>query len=198
MNNSTTMKNRIHFLKICVAFLLFNSFSLPSHLRAQPLKTAYANETFILSSLPETKQIEADLRAYEKQLQNRLKAKMDDFQAKSQDFQQNYQKLADIERADKQEELATMQESAIKFQRDAESSIQEKQQKLLLPVLKKIQRAIDAIGAKNNYSYIFKAEALLYAKAADDISFRVLERLGVDTSKLSQPPKTSPASAPKK
>ncbi len=192
------MKKKISIIGLSTVLLLFGLVLLASHVKQppQPLKTAYANETFILSSLPEARQIEADLRAYEKQLQSRLKVKMDEFQVKSQDFQQNYQRMTDLERADKQEELASMQESVIKFQRDAEASIQEKQQKLLLPVIEKIQKVIHEIGAAGVYSYIFKAEGLLYAKNSKDISLTILKRLGVDTSKLNLPGATGPNTRP--
>ena len=149
-------------------------------------KFGYANEALILSSLPETKQINADLRAYERQLKNRMEAKMQEIQSKGQDYEKNYSTMTDLERADKQAELNSMQESLIKFQQDAETSIQEKQEKLLQPVLKKVQSVIDKIAENGNFTYILKADALLYAQDSEDISFLVLEKLGVNTEELKQ------------
>ena len=187
------MKN---LFRLPLTLCLLGTFVLASH--AQVIKTAYANEAFIISQLPETKQAEANVRAFQNQLETHLKAKMDEFQNKSQDFQQNYERMSDLERADKQEELATLQESVVKFQRNAETSIQEKQQKELLPVIEKIQKAIDEIAAAGNYTYIFKADALLYAKDSQDISLTVLKRLGVDTSKIKAPSASPSASPPTK
>ena len=172
-------------LLFCAAFLIASRVQTP-----QTIKTAYANEAFIMSVLPETKQVESNLRAYEQQLKNRLESKMSEFQSKNLEFQKNYEKMSDLERADMQEELATIQESFIKFQKDAETSIQEKQQKLLLPVLEKIQKAIDEIAAAGGYTYIFKADALLYAQNSEDISLSILKRLGIDTSKIKPPYET--------
>lgn len=174
---------------LCTVFLSNVRVSAQS---TEKIKTAYIHEAFILSALPETQQIEADLRSYEKQLEKRLKAKMEEFQTKGRDFQENYENMSDLERADIQEELATMQESVIKFQQDAETSIQEKQKKLLLPVVEKIQKIIDEIASAGNYTYIFKADALLYAKDSEDISMVVLKRLGVDTSNLKSPSMDAP------
>ena len=184
MNSSKSLFGVSALLLVCASFLIASRIQSPEpHI----IKTAYANEAFIMSVLPETKQVESNLRAYEKQLKTRLESKMNEFQTKSQGFQQNYDQMSDLEKADTQEELSSLQESLIKFQRDAETSIQEKQEKLLLPVLEKIQNAIDEIAAAGSYTYIFKADALLYAKNNEDISLTILKRLGIDTSKITPP-----------
>ena len=175
---------RIHIVLLLSSIVLFSSLKAQS---SETFKTAYADEAFILSQLPETKQVEADLRAYKKQLENHLKSKTDEYQSKGEEFQKTFERMTDIERADKQEELANIQESILKFQHNAENDMQERQQKKLLPILEKLQRAIDEVAAAGNYTYIFKADALLYAKNAKDISLTILNRLGVDTSNVKLP-----------
>ena len=56
---------------------------------AQELKIGYTNAEYLLGLLHEAKQIEADLRAYETQLQNQLKAKYQEIQTKIGDYQAN-------------------------------------------------------------------------------------------------------------
>ena len=175
---------RVRIVLLLCSILLFSSLKAQS---SESFKTAYADEAFILSQLPETKQVESDLRAYKKQLENHLKSKTDEYQSKGEEFQKTFERMTDIERADKQEELANIQESILKFQHNAETDMQERQQKKLLPILEKVQRAIDEIAAAGNYTYIFKADALLYAKNAKDISLTILNRLGVDTSNIKLP-----------
>ena len=46
------------------------------------LKIGYTNAEYILSNMPEAKQIEADLKDYEQQLSTQLESKSKDFQAK--------------------------------------------------------------------------------------------------------------------
>ena len=188
-----------NLISICLVLLLCSVFLLASRTQApQQIKTAYADEAFILSQLPETKQVEADLKAYKKQLENHLKSKTDEYQRKGEEFQRSYERMTDIERADKQEELANIQESILKFQHNAETDMQERQQKKLLPILDKVQRVIDEIAAAGNYNYIFKADALLYAKNSEDVSLAILKRLGVDTSKIKLPTNNSTTSSPTK
>ena len=146
---------------------------------AQGGKYAFASEGYILSALPETKQVEAQLDSYKKQLDTRLETKVKEYQEKGADFERNYANMTDLERADKQEELQVIQDSILKFERDAQTSLQEKQQELLEPVIDKVQNAIDAIATEKGYDYVVRAEALLFAKPAFDISDLVIKKLGV-------------------
>lgn len=146
---------------------------------AQEVKVGYTNVDYVLSQMPEAKQIEADLKAYETQLQNRLQAKIQEFQTKGQAFQSGYQTMSDVERADKQEELQNLQASIEKFQREAQVSLQDKEVQLLQPAYDKIQKAIDDVAAENGYTHVFRAEALLFAKETDEISVLVLKKMGV-------------------
>lgn len=146
---------------------------------AQELKIGYTNVEYVLSQMPEAKQIEADLKAYETQLQNRLQAKFQEFQTKGQAFQSEYQRLSDVERADKQEELQNLQASIEKFQRDAQTSMQDKELQLLQPAYDKIQKAIDDVAAENGYTHVFRSEALLFARESDEISNMVLQKMGI-------------------
>ncbi|MFZ9046649.1 MAG: OmpH family outer membrane protein, partial [Cyclobacteriaceae bacterium] len=66
------------------------------------LKVGYTNAEYLLGLLPEAKQIEADLTAYEKQLQNQLQAKYADLQQKIADYQANEASYNDLIKTDKQ------------------------------------------------------------------------------------------------
>lgn len=171
------MKHSIQ--KIGFGVGIYMSMLLGSAYGQAPQRFVYVNVEYILAAMPEAKQVDSDLQAYEKQLKTRLEAKIKEFQTKGSDLEQNYTKLTDLERADKQEELQTMQESIIKFQQEAELAMQKKQQDLLKPLYQKIQASIDKIGKAQGYGYIFKAEALLYARPSDDISAAVLKDLGI-------------------
>ena len=151
---------------------------------------AFASDGFILSQLPEAKQVDANIRAYEKQLKTRMDAKIEEFQRKNKDYQSNYESMSDVELADAQEELGSLQQRLIEFEKEATQSVQKRQQDQLRPVIEKVQNAIDKVAKTKGYDYIIKADALLYAKPEKDISMDVLKSLGVDTSKIKAPSKT--------
>ena len=151
----------------------------------QDIKIGYTNAEYLLGLLPEAKQIEADLRAYETQLQNQLKAKYQDLQTKIGDYQANEASYNELIKADKQRELTSLQESLQQFQTDAEQSLVTKRNQLLQPAVEKIGTAIQAVAEENSYSMVLSAgspgfDVLLYASEKHDVSELVLEKLGID------------------
>jgi outer membrane protein len=165
-------------------FISILAITMIAQVNAQNLKIGYTNAEYILSLLPEAKQIEAELRAYETQLQNQLQAKYKELQAKIADYQANETKFNDLIKADKQTEISNMQQSLQDFSSQAENSLMNKRNQLLQPAVEKIGTAIESVAKENGYAYIFSAgspgfDVLLYAREEDDISNLVLKKLGV-------------------
>lgn len=155
------------------------------HVSAQEdLKIGYTNADYVLSLMPEAKQIDAELKAYEKQLQNQIQAKYNNLQEKMTDYQTNAASWDELIRADKEEEIQGLQQSIQKFSQDAEASMSKKRNQLLQPVYEKIGNAIEEVAVENNYSHVFSAgtpgfDVLLYAREQDDVSDLILKKLGI-------------------
>ena len=170
-------------MKIKLVMSLMTILGLFS-VQAQDLKIGYASAEYILSLLPEAKQIEADLKAYEGQLQNQMQAKYQEMQNKLAEYQQNESSYNDVIKADKQNELQQMQASLQEFQVNAEQSMNKKRNDLLSPAVEKIGTAIQAVAEENNFSFIFSIGApgldvLLYGKEEHNVDNLVLAKLGV-------------------
>ncbi len=168
---------KIHFLLIGI-FFSFSTY-------AQNVKIGYTNVEYILSFLPETKQVQSEVQAYGTQLQNQLQSKITDFQSKADVFQKTAATMTDLIRADKQEELQNLQASIQKFQTEAQTSIAQKEQDLFKPLFEKISNAINVVSERENFTNVFSAgvpgvDVLLYARPTDDISNLVLKELGID------------------
>ena len=151
------------------------------------LKIGYTNAEYILSNMPEAKQIEAELKDYEKQLSTQLQSKSTDFDTKVQEYQRSAENMIPEVRADKERELQSLQQSIQKFQQDAQTSLQRKQGELLQPAFDKIQTAIDEVAKANGYTHIFNSgqpevglNILLYGREEDNISDLVLKQLGIE------------------
>lgn len=149
------------------------------------LKIGYTNADYILSLMPEAKQIESDLTAYETQLQNQLKSKYEEFQAKATDYQQNGATMIDAVRADKEQELQNMQQEIQSFEQQAQQSLANKRNQLVGPAYEKIGTAIEQVAEENGYTHIFSSgspgfSVLLYAREEDNVSDLVLKKLGID------------------
>jgi outer membrane protein len=182
------MKNRWIFV---LAFLVA---AVSAEAQDSGIKIGYTNAEFILSNLPEAKEIESELKVHEQQLTAQLEAKSKDFQAKVADFQQNAQNMIPEVRADKERELQTLQGSIQKFQQDAQASLQRKSAELVQPAFDKIQVAIDAVAKANGYTHILNSgqpevglNIILYASEEFNISDLVLKELGIE------PPVPAPA-----
>jgi len=151
------------------------------------LKIGYTNVDYILSKLPEAKQIESDLKTHEEQLGTQLQSKMKEFEEKYKTFMETQESLTPVIRNDKQTELQTLQANIQKFQQEAEQSLQQKQVELLKPAYDKIQNSINQVAKENGYTHVFSNDAggvpiLLYATEQDDISDLVLANLGVTSA----------------
>jgi outer membrane protein len=151
-------------------------------LQAQSLKIGYTNTDYILSKLPEAKQIESELKTHRDQLGAQLKSKQQEFERKYQSFIDGQATMTDVVKNDVQNELQSLQESIQKFATEAEKSMQNKQVQLLTPVYEKIDGGIKEVAKEKGFSHVFANGVLLYATQENDISNLVLAKLGVETS----------------
>ncbi len=161
-------------------------------------KIGYAESDYILSQLPEFKKLESELKTHGAQLENQMKAKYDDYQAKLKAYQGMPATTPDAIKADKERELAALQENMQKFQQDAQSSFQKKQADLMDPIYKKIGKAIEEVAKENGFSFIINPQVanggdiLLFSDDKFNISDLVLKKLGVTpTAQTTTPPKSN-------
>lgn len=171
------------------------------------IRIGYTNVEAIVSQMPESKQIENELKTYKSQLDNQLQAKIKDFQAKYEAYQRGASMMSDVIKADKERELQDMQGQMEEFQKNAEASMQRKQEQLLEPVLTKVQKAIDEVANENGFAYVFNSDGgmgmsiILHAPEKDDVTPLVLKKLGITPpapkAATTPAPATSPAGAAK-
>jgi outer membrane protein len=172
-------------LLLLTAVLLINvsAFS-QAKTEPAPLKIGVTSIEFILSELPEAKKIEDNLKEYEAQLMRQLQNKVEEFQRKVKVYQQEGPRLSELIRADKEEELINLQNSIQKFEKDAQSSIQQRQGELLTPIYDKIEKAVEQVAKENGFTYVFNYEQngmqfMLFADESTEISDLILKKLGV-------------------
>ncbi|WP_205500528.1 OmpH family outer membrane protein [Rufibacter psychrotolerans] len=162
---------------LVAAFLLV---SVASFAQTGTVKVGYTNANYIISQLPESRQIESDLKAHSSQLEKELQNKYKSYQEKVEAYKKGAPTMTDVVRADREKELTTLQASIEEFQRNADASLQKKEQAALEPVMNKIQKSIDKVAKENGYTHIFTAEALLYGpEDGNTFTELVLKDLGV-------------------
>jgi outer membrane protein len=191
---------KIFRLTLAAALLTAGTLAATSVHAQAPLKIGYTDVQYVLARMPESKQIESDLKTYNSQLENQLKSKTAELEAKYKTYQAGEATMTDIVKADKQKEMQAMQQSIQEFQRSAEQSLQQKQQTLLKPALDKLQKNIDLVAEESGYTYVFNSDAggsplLLHAPKDGDISDLVLKKMGINPA-AAEPIKSGPATAP--
>lgn len=153
------------------------------------IKIGYTNVDYLLSVMPESKQVETELATYKKQLDAQLQEKVKEFQDKYAAYEKGASMMADVIRADKEKELQNLNEQIETFQVNAEQSLQKKQMTLLDPILVKIQKAIDDVRKEAGYYYILNTgggmnqSIILSGPEEDNVSNLILKKMGVEPPK---------------
>ena len=187
------MKNKL-FLAMS---LVFGMAILPA--KAQ-VKIGFINADYILSQMPEAKQVEEDLKNTQKQYETLYQGKVKDFQDKLAAYEKLSAdpKTADIIKQDKEKELQNLQTSIQEFQQNSQSSLQKKQAQLLQPLLKKVEENMHAVAAENAYTYVFNYDAgmgtapiLLHYPADANMSELVLKKMGITPKPVTAAPATA-------
>ena len=147
-------------------------------------KIGYVDVTYVFTQMPESKQIEAELKSTQTMLKNQIDTKVQEFQKKLADYNANLNTMLDAVRQNTERELRQMQENLDKLQQDAQNTIQTKNQQLLDPVYKKVSKAIEDVAKENQFSLILSTQVseldvVLYGDEKLDVSDLVLKKLGI-------------------
>ncbi|SHI31248.1 periplasmic chaperone for outer membrane proteins Skp [Hymenobacter daecheongensis DSM 21074] len=185
--------------RLALIAAVFSLTTTTAALAQAPLKIGYTSVEYVLSQMPESKQIESDLKAYSSQLEAQLKSKYSDYQTKAEAYQKGASTMTEVVRADKEKELTGLQGSIQEFQRSADQSLQQKQQTLLKPALDKLQKTIDVVAEENGYTYVLNSDGaspvLLHGPKDGDISDLVLKKMGITPGAAPAAKVATPAAA---
>ena len=167
-----------------VLILLLTVFSATVFAQtAQPgvQKIGYADWDYIFSQMPEYKKIDNELKTHGDQLQAQLKAKYSEYETKLKAYQASAATMVDAVRKDKEAELTQLQENIQKFQQDAQTSLQKKQE-LIKPLQDKVFEAVEKVAKQNRLAIIFDKSSelvMIYTDPRHDYTDFVLEELGL-------------------
>jgi len=170
------MKN---VLKIII---ILGIFSMPLFSTAQKaIKLGHINSNDLLKIMPGRDSAQLVLEKHAKELETTLKGMQSELETRYQDFTANQSQMSDLIKQTKTKELQDMQARIQDFQDNAQKDYQDKEKKLLTPIIDKAKKAIEDVAAENKYTYIFDSGvgSLLYQDASDDILPLVKKKLGL-------------------
>jgi outer membrane protein len=147
-------------------------------------KVCYANMEYIMSQLPDMKEIEAEMKSTQTQLQNQIQTRSKEVEKQYTDFNTNMNTMADTVRMTKQRELEAALADLEQMQQNAQLTLQNKQKLFMAPLYLKVNRAIQEVAQENGYAIVLTEtigtyDFLLYEQPQKNISDLVLKKFGV-------------------
>lgn len=145
---------------------------------------AYLNSQDILAFLPEAKQADANMLAFQDQLQKKGQDMVSKLQKDVQALQQKADRgeLSPKQKEEETKRLELYQQEVMKFESDMVSQVQEKRNKIYQPVLDKINNAIAVVAKQHNLQFVFDQGVLLYADENFNLTQLVSKELGINGS----------------
>ena len=113
------------------------------------------NTQEIIVGMPETKEMQTNMEAYAKDLQDNLESMTVEYNQKLQEFQKNFNTLSESVRQLKENDLNALIQRRNEFEQAAQQDFQKRQNELLAPIIEKAKNAIDKVAAAGGYLAVF-------------------------------------------
>ncbi len=165
------MKNFKTLLLIAIITLGFNTAQAQT-------KVAHINTDLLLSLMPETKVLNADLEKLSKTYETELKAENDKLTAKLKKYEAEVDSQTDEVNQQRGAEVQQDQQNLYQASQVAREEIAKKRDEKLKPILDKAKQAIEAVAKEQGFVYVLDASSLIVANGTDLLP-AVKTRLGI-------------------
>jgi outer membrane protein len=148
---------------------------------AQSGKTGHINRDEIIMAMPEYDTAMKQYNAYGQELTNALELMQVEYNNKLDQYVKESKNLTDLVKANKEQELADMQNRINNFQQQAQVQLQDKHTQLLNPIIEKATTVINSVAKEGGYVYIYDIRTLVYVDTlkSTNIGPLVKTRLGI-------------------
>lgn len=163
-------------ITLALLFLLPATFVL-----AQDIKLGYVNATEIMMAMPEIADYEKQMADFNEQNKKFLEDMQKEINDKYLKFEQEKATMSESIRSVRENEIAEMQRRFETTYQTLMAEGEKKQQELLKPIQEKLLAAIEVVGKKNGFLYIFQQEAILFkSEKAINVAPLVKKELGIN------------------
>ncbi|WP_372745307.1 OmpH family outer membrane protein [Lutibacter sp.] len=154
------MKNFKTLLLIAIVTLGFNVAQAQT-------KVAHINTDLLLSLMPETKTLNADLEKLSKTYETELKAENDKLTAKLKKYEAEVNSQTDEVNQQRGAEVQQDQQNLYQASQVAREEISKKRDEQLKPILDKAKAAIEEVAKEQGFVYVLDASSLIVANGTD-------------------------------
>ncbi len=171
-------------IALFIVLAVVGSFAL----KAQS-KIGYTNVELILVYMPETQAMEKQLKTMEEKIMEQLEIKQKYYQTKMLEFMDAREsgKYTDQQLQVAAAELEKLQGEVQGGLQKGQETLMQQRMKLLQPIQKKMQDAIDAVAQEKGFTYILNnamgsgIPTILYGNEASDCTEAIANKLGIET-----------------
>ena len=153
---------------------------LPLGMVAQELKIAFVKRMEIFNVMPEVSKMESDLAVLKTQYETNLKRLQDEYTQKMDEYMRQQDSLPENIKMLRVQEIENIAERSQGLQQAFYQDMEEQQNKMMAPIMEKMQKAIDQVGEENGYTVIIDSQVILYiGKTAIDATDKVKAKMGL-------------------
>ena len=149
------------------------------------------NTQEVISVMPEMKEMQTNIEAYSKDLQESMENIVVEYNNKYQEFNKNFSTMSDAVRQLKEKELNDLIQRRNDFEQVAQQDLQKRYNELLAPIIDKAKAAIDKVATAGSYLAVFDTStgSLAYFDEATltDIAPQVKKELGITDAPAAAP-----------
>ncbi len=152
----------------------------------QPMKFGHINTQEVLTSLPELKAIQTQMDTEYKQKEDQLATMQADMKTQQDEYVKVAETMAPAARAEKEKSLQEMGKKVQNYYMLAQQQLKAREQELKMPLIKRVQAAIQEVGDENGFLYIFETASnmpVYHSAQSIDVAPLVKTKLGITTTK---------------
>jgi len=159
-------------IKVLFLFICVSSFAQS--------KVGTIDIDFVLSKMPQLKEVQKEVELYGGQLDKDLTAKITAYEALVKTYQDNEANYTLIQKKEKQDEIVETEQDITKFQQNGAKLIGLKREDFLRPLYTKIGESVEKIAAQEGFTQILQInETVVYLDKELDITLKVIKDLGI-------------------
>lgn len=155
------------FITVAIISLIAFVAAKPNNTKS---KIGYINTTALWQVMPEKAEADTALVKMKREFIGYLQQKQKAFENGVGIYKRDSSSMSELIKKEKIDGLLKEQEAIKKFPEQADAELNKKKEELYTPIRAKMQKAIDAVAAENNYDYITDVSFgnIIYAKNTED------------------------------
>lgn len=159
-----------------VVFAMLVAFSATSFAQ----KLGHINTQEILLNMPERASAQATIESQAAEYESEMTRMQQELQAKFAEYQGKSETWPVAIRQQKERELQALDQGLQEFGMTVQNELTQLEQELLVPMIERVQNAINEVGSENGYAYIFDTStgATVYI-GGQDVGSLVRAKLGM-------------------